>query len=151
VNLREYHCYQGDTNDCGPYAATIAANGLRGGFVYDPLETAKTMRCRWFNGATPPWAMADWLRRQGFRAQVKRGASVGTLLHNLARGRVSIVMIGGWLPFWIHWKCVEGFSPVTGAWSFVDSSYPVSVRKEDMAAFVREWKRWGRVVIEVSI
>lgn len=151
MNLTRFHRYQRDTNDCGPYAATIAANGLRGGFVYDPEKTAREMRYRWPNGVTPPWAMTDWLRRQGFKARVTRKMSKWHLTGCFpCRLGVRIVMVGGWHPFWIHWKCVESFDLATGIWSFVDSAYPVPVSNENMATFLKEWNPW-RLVIEASV
>ncbi len=149
LELAHYHVSQGRTNDCGPYAATIAANALIGRQHYYASETGLDMRYRWPNGATPPWAMANWLRSHQFKANVVARATVPDLLRDADRV-VDIVMVGCWWPLRIHWKCVEGYEPLTDMWAFVDSAYAVPIVNQSTAEFIKRWRAFGRIVIEVS-
>jgi len=141
-----YHAYQGDTDNCGPYAVTIAANAYLGKARFDPLQVAEGMNRPLFkahplphwvllrlpNGPSFPWGMAAYLaERLRIPAACHWGFSEAQLQRNLAQGLLTIVFIGDLLRFeraryrgWAHAKVLYGFDETRG-YAFVDPGYAV--------------------------
>lgn len=148
MNISDYHEYQGDTNDCGPYSATIAANALAGYRRYNPAEVAEEMRFRFPQGATPPWAIVWWLRQQGLDTYTRVWSDYGHMWTALGRNQIPIVMVGAWWPFWLHWKVI---SKATDRRVFsVDPGITAAEVSEEYSDFTEVWKPFGCVMIEVS-
>jgi len=166
--LHKWHIHQGNTNDCGPFSATIAANALRDALVLDAPTLARAMErapedkrriipARIKGWATFPWGVVYALRKMGFKARWRMGASLNRLQRNLDRGRVSIVIVGDPLNFkdgvwrgWAHYKVLYAWDPDEG-WAFVDPA----AREEEVFSyqepdeFAEQWTWMGRHLIEV--
>jgi hypothetical protein len=164
--IPNWHVYQGNTNDCGPYCATIAANALRDADVLDaptlaramedaPKDMKRLLPSRVSGWATFPWGIVYALRQLGFKARWRLGASLNRLEKNLERGRVSIVIVGDPLNFhegrwagWAHYKILYAQHPVEGL-AFVDPMAPEVYSFQDVDTFKEEWTWMGRNIIEV--
>ncbi|MBN1874445.1 MAG: hypothetical protein JXA33_09465 [Anaerolineae bacterium] len=165
----KWHTYQGNSNDCGPFCATMAANALRDAPVVDAPTLARTMEeapeddvvrllpPRIKGWATFPWGVVYALRKMGFEARWRFGVSKARLRENLDEDRVSIVIVGDPLAFkegkwvgWAHYKVLYAWDPEDG-WAFVDPAAPASqvYSYQDDEAFEDQWSWMGRHVIEV--
>ncbi len=152
-----YHQYQGETNDCGPTCAAIAANALLGEVRFQGAEVAREMNRPAFearplphvvvrrvpNWATFPWGITHYLGQHGIPARWRLLNPVETLGRNLREDRISIVMLGqplrrrGWrYAGWSHAKILFGHTPERGL-LFVDPRY----RRQPEAD--NPWARWG--------
>jgi hypothetical protein len=140
-----YHAYQGDTDNCGPYAVAIAANAYLGEARFDPLQVAQAMNRPLFkarplphwvlvrrpNGPSLPWGMAAFLtERLGAPARCRWRCDEPLLRRNLQQGLLTIVFIGDPLRFergryrgWAHAKVLYGVDPARG-YAFVDPGHP---------------------------
>ncbi|MBN2005634.1 MAG: C39 family peptidase [Anaerolineae bacterium] len=166
--LPEWHVCQGNSNDCGPFSATIVANALRNGAVVDaqklarameeaPKEPGFTLPARMKGWATFPWGIVYALRSFGFEARWKIGASLRHLKENLDNGLTTIVIVGDPLRFdngkwagWAHYKVLYAWDPMQG-WAFVDPAASTAevFSYQDDASFQEQWTWMGRHVIEV--
>lgn len=161
--LGEWHVYQGATNDCGPYCAALAANTLLASPALDPVALARRMArpARLLPDRIPGWATFPWgvtrvLRGLGLRARWQLGARPADLRAQLARGSVTIVMVGqpwrirqGRWRGWAHYKALCGWDPQRG-WAFIDPGKPTGEPVwQTPARFAREWAALGRQLIEV--
>jgi len=178
--LYEYHSYQGDTNDCGPYSLCIVANALLGERRFDPRIVAEELNHpavnptplphliirRIPNWATFPWGITDFLNRHGFNAEWHLRGTAERLLKNLRDNLATMVMIGEPFRFekrkyagWGHVKVLYGYDPMYG-YAFVDPggmkdpSDPWESRGifwQDETSFLRQWANLFRIYIEVSL
>ncbi len=168
--LPEWHVNQGNSNDCGPFSATIVANALRNAAVVDapklaramedaPREPGQLLPARMKGWATFPWGIVYALRSFGFEAQWKMGTSLRRLKGNLDKGVTSIVIVGDPLRFdngkwagWAHYKVLYAWDPEEG-WAFVDPAAPDSdiFSYQDDKSFQEQWTWMGRHVIEVWV
>jgi hypothetical protein len=166
--LPKWHRHQGSSNDCGPFSAMIVANGLRDTFVLDADAVARQMEgspatrgtwapLRLHGWATFPWGVAHVLRRHGFRARWRVGASLRDLYANLNRGHPTIVIVGepllrreGKFSGWSHYKTLYAWDPDEG-FAFVDSAAADGViyTYQTEAEFLKLWTNMGRQIIEV--
>jgi len=166
--LPKWHTYQGNTNDCGPFCATIVANTLGDAPLVDAPMLARAMEkpapglgrllpSRIKGWATFPWGVARVLRSLGFRARWRPLASIKRLEDNLDKEIISIVIVGNPLHFanrkwhgWSHYKVLYASSSEQG-WAFVDPAATTSevFSYQDAKSFKREWTQMGRNLIEV--
>lgn len=171
--LPDWHVYQGDTNDCGPFCATIAVNALREEAVADAdtlaraLEQApedesigqswraKLLPARIKGWATFPWGLAYALRSMGFESRWRVGASSDRLRDNLDKGLTTIVIVGEPLRLidgewrgWSHYKILYAWDPKLG-WAFVDPASTDVFSYQDAESFEDQWTWMGRNIIEV--
>lgn len=168
--LPKWHRHQGSSNDCGPYCAAMAANGLRDALVVadpdalarkmegPPSERGMVLPARVPNWATFPWGVAGVLRSLGFKAQWRPFAATRDLWANLNRNRVTIVIIGepwrwrdGKYTGWSHYKLLYAWDPEEG-WAFVDPAADEGVvfSYQDEESFDTQWRAMGRQIIEVE-
>ncbi len=166
--LPKWHVYQGHTNDCGPFCATIAANALHDDAVVDaptlaramegaPQDMGRLLPSRVKGWATFPWGLVHALRSLGFQARWRVAASLDRLKNNVYEDRVTIVIVGDPFDFedgewrgWAHYKVLYAWDPESG-FAFVDpaSSEADVFSYQDAASFEHEWSWMGRIMIEV--
>jgi hypothetical protein len=166
--LPKWHRHQHSSNDCGPYSAMIAANGLRDAFILDGDSLARQMESgpaargtllplRVRGWATFPWGVTHVLRRHGFRARWRVAASLRHLYASLNRGHPTIVIVGeplrrqnGKYSGWSHYKTLYAWDPDEG-FAFVDSAAGEGViyTYQSEADFLKQWRNMGRQMIEV--
>ena len=157
--LLAMHCFQGRSNDCGPYSAAMVLRALLQPTL-DPDALALAMgRVRWIgplpfvrripNWATFPWGVADILREYGLAASWKVFSTPDRLLDILSRGDIPIVFIGAWRPLWGHVMVLATHNPQQG-WGFVDPAWPTSdLHWLDESAFQNRWRTFARSVVVV--
>ena len=96
--LPKWHVNQGNSNDCGPFCATIVANGIRDANIINPERLARQMEGgpdqrhyllpqRIKGWATFPWGVANALRSMGFKARWRVGSSFKRLQQNVDADR----------------------------------------------------------------
>lgn len=180
IPLEKYHQSQGQSNDCGPTAAAIAANAFWDVERYSGEIVARKMNkpaFRWWpfphpvvrripDWATFPWGIVHYLRSQKVPSWWYPFASLSRLRRNLESGRITIVLIGEVLRWdqgqyigWSHYKLPYGYSSARG-YLFVD---PAVNRKDSMEKeilqgvswqpeeqFLQQWRNLLQVMIEVG-
>jgi len=152
------HACQGESNDCGPFALSMALAALRPDRAVPPEHMVRVMarpRPRAILGLLPlvrripgwatfPWGVADAARQAGLRARWRVFGTTDALVAALARGEVPIAFLGGWRPRpWGHIAALVAWDGVRG-WGFADSLSPeatITWRPDD--AFRRRWRALG--------
>ncbi len=164
--VEQWHVFQGDSNDCGPYSAAITGNALCSVLALDAPTLARSLE-QWNKrqppGRIPGWATFPWgvrraLRELGLRAKWRIKATRELLLANIHADIVQIVLIGE--PFrrvqkkwagWAHYKTLVAWHPQRG-WGFVDSAVPqADLSWQADEEFTRLWANMGQQVIEVAL
>ncbi len=151
------HQWQGQTNDCAPYAAAILLRGLLGLNISGAQLAAEMNRVRWVgpfplvrripNWATFPWGVVDVLRRYGVPARWRLGARPEHLRQSLQRGHVPMPIFGQWRPLWAHIALLVGYDAQRG-WGFVDAGHPrAEVLWTPDARFRTWWRAYGRLLV----
>ncbi len=158
----QWHCYQGESNDCGPVSATIVLNTLMGEDVADPDTLSKELLLReglHLPGRIPRWATFPWglvrlFRQRGLQARWRLLVKEAQLHENLRRGVATIVVVGEPFRFeggrwrgWAHYEVLYGWEE--GQWLLVDPASRTPVISQSAEAFIRQWRNLGRQVIEV--
>ncbi|HQZ71552.1 MAG TPA: hypothetical protein PK826_09550 [Anaerolineae bacterium] len=155
------HCFQGDSNDCGPFTVAMLVHGLTGGSV-DPAGLARQLdRPRWRGlwGFLPllrripgfstfPWGLVDALGLYGMRARWQRGCTEAELRGWLAAGLGIVVLYGAWTPKpWAHYVVLLAEDPERG-WGVADPGRSSKdMRWIDRESFARRWRAMGRVAV----
>lgn len=165
--LPKWHRQQSTPTNCGPYSVMFVANSLRDADVIDGdalasrLEGPPSVRhslipLRIRNWATFPWGLVRALRELGFAARWRVWVPLRELYANLNRNRATIVLVGDPLRFengayagWSHYKVLYAWDPDEG-FAFVDPAAPAGegYSYQDEDAFMREWTRMGRQIVE---
>ncbi|MGC9356315.1 MAG: hypothetical protein ACP5GX_00515 [Anaerolineae bacterium] len=161
----DWHAYQGQTNDCGPFSVAIAANAIRQETVFNPEALSRSL-AQWRGWLPPdrvpgwivfPWGLVRVLREQGFGARWRVLNREERLWRNLHADLTTIVVVGRPLRFkgwrwagWSHYKVLHAWDPERG-WGFADPavSRAPGLSWQDEATFRREWTWMGRQLIEV--
>ncbi len=166
--LPKWHRHQGSSNDCGPYSVMFVANSLLDAAVIDgdvlasrmegpPSVRGSLIPLRIRNWATFPWGLVRVLRQAGFAARWRVWVPLRELYANLNRNRATIVIVGDPLRFKkgayagsSHYKVLYAWDPDEG-FAFVDPAAPEgeAYSYQDEDAFMREWTRMGRQIVEV--
>ncbi len=165
--LQDWHVYQGNSNDCGPFCVAIVSNTLRQHREVEAETLARALEAPLKRAALPsrvagwatfPWGVVRAFKMQGLAARWRVLAAEQQLWDNLERNVATVVIVGEPLYFqgrrwhpWSHYKVLYGWDAAQG-WVFVD---PASNRKDGLswhepAAFRREWSWMGRQLIEVQ-
>ncbi len=159
--LPRWHCYQGEANDCGPFAAAIAINALKNEPAVDPTALARWLERRQgvqLPGRVPRWATFPWgvvrmLRAHGLGARWRPFAKRESLARNIRRGIVTIVLVGEPFRFrggrwagWMHYKVLYGRQGER--WLFVDPASREPIVSETDAVFSRQWRNGAQIIIE---
>jgi hypothetical protein len=156
------HRFQGDTNDCGPYAATTALNALLG-LHLEPAQVAEALnRPRWRGArltvrrvpgaATFPWGLVDLFSAFGVAARWRFGAAAEPLPGRIAAGDLLMPIIGGWRPWppWAHFLILAAYDPAVAGWGFIDPMVPsAELHWRTDANFRARWRNFGQVLVEV--
>ncbi len=153
-----YHQFQGDTNDCGPFAVAMAVSMLR----QTPRYADGKSVARWMNRypllarvpgwATFPWGMAWFVRRKfGIPAKLSIFAKEESLQENVERGRITIVVMG-WRPR--RWTLQAHFALLYGydakAVTLLDSANLHCLTTMGMEEFLRKWRFLGRIMVTIG-
>ena len=159
VALRAAHVCQGESNDCGPFAAAIVVGAMSGSQVDAERLARELEQPRWWGPlprvrriprwATFPWGVADVLHEHGLRAAWRPWASVDRLQRGLARGDLLMPIYGGWRKGrpWAHVAILAAQDPGRG-WAFVDPQQPRGdLVWHDDACFRRKWLTWGNLLV----
>lgn len=180
IPLEKYHQSQGQSNDCGPTAAAIAANAFWDEERYSGDVVARKMNKPAFSWrpfphpvfqripdwATFPWGIVYYLRSQKVPSRWFPFASLSRLRRNLESGRITIVLIGevlrwdqGRFAGWSHYKLPYGYSSARG-YLFVDPAVnradsiekeiPQGVSWQPEEQFLQQWRNLLQVMIEVG-
>jgi hypothetical protein len=163
--VENFHVYQRDSNDCGPYCVAMATNTLYGASFVNAAALSEELSQRGFperipNWATLPWGIVASLRRLGLHARWHLGASLRRLFTNLHQDRITIVMIGEPLYFeerkwrgWSHYKILDAWDPERELnLGFVDpaTSNATGMTWQSLDEFRRQWAWMGKQIIEVE-
>lgn len=166
--LASYHLHQGDTDDCGPYAVTMAVNFWHGKEVLLAPDVARAMNRPRFgvgfpplvirripNWATFPWGIADMLRLHGIPARWRLFATEDHLHRALRENRLLMPIYGE--PFrrkeghwrgWSHVALLVGWDAADEAYVLVDSTRTTAPTTMPRAEFLRKWRDMGRLLVE---
>jgi len=162
--VEQYHVFQRDSNDCGPYCVAMVTNALYGASFVNAEALSEELNQRGFperisGWATLPWGIVGSLRRLGLHARWYLGASLRRLFDNLQQDRITIVMIGEPLHFegrkwsgWSHYKILDAWDPEHKLnLGFVDpaTSHISGMTWQSLDEFRRQWTWMGRQIVEV--
>lgn len=167
IPIPKWHVNQGNSNDCGPFCVTMIANGMRNANVINPERLAREMETelseqrylipqRIKGWATFPWGVVNALRRLGFQARWRVGASLEYIQQNLDRDRPTVVIVGKPLAYknkkyvgWSHYKIVYAYDDEE--WVFIDPMAKPGIvySYQDVESFKKQWTNMGRIIIEV--
>ena len=158
--LSKFHQYQSASNDCGPFAAAMAINFLKGRRINGAELGQKMNKIAWRNGfptvsrisnwATFPWGVAAQLRENGILAKWRILQSIDYLLDNLVSRYIFIVIIGELRPMWAHYKLLVAYDDQLG-WGFIDPSRRNGLTYWDTQTFFkRRWNNYGRQLVQVD-
>ncbi len=151
------HHWQGESNDCGPYAVAILLRGARGVTTHG-REMAQTLnRPRWRgpfplirripHWATFPWGVVDALRTYGIPATWMMGTPFRYLYAGLRRGWALLPVFGQWRPLWAHVAWLVAYHPRRG-WGFVDSAHPrAELVWMSPERFSPRWRAYGNLLV----
>lgn len=151
------HQWQGQTNDCAPYAIAILLRGLLNLPVTGDQMAEAMNRPRWIgpiplvrripNWATFPWGVVDVLRQHGVPAAWRWWATEDLLRQTLHRGGIPMPIFGQWRPLWAHIALLVGYDPQRG-WGVVDAGHP---RAEVLWTPAEQFRRWWRALGRLAV
>jgi hypothetical protein len=158
-DLISFHQYQGKTNDCGPYSASIIVSALKKQILlgkslskyFDdyPVQLRFPFFFRIPGWATFPWGIAAALKQYGIRSKWNLLVSTKDLISALSQNIV-IVLTGSWFPLSGHYRILVAYDADKG-WGFVDPAVPENVIAwQNDADFQTTWKAMGRSVITIK-
>jgi hypothetical protein len=124
--------FQGQRNDCGPFATATVVNALRGLRV-DPELLAREMDKPIWRGsrfvirrvprwATFPWGIVDALKTFGLDATWRPFATRAYLKRELIRGKLLMPVIGSIIPLWAHVMSLVAWDELQG-WGFANTQF----------------------------
>ncbi len=155
--IQAAHCYQGKTNDCGPYSAAMVVNGLLSSQI-DPIALARALDHPRWKGIIPvirripqwatfPWGLSDALRQYGFPARWHPFGKPEDLIQLLIQRQIVLIIVGSWKPLWGHVMVLLAYDPERG-WGFADpGSTENSLHWIGVAEFIRSWNAFGRLYV----
>jgi hypothetical protein len=157
--LLEQHQFQGQSNDCGPYCASMILNSFTNYRMPANILASELNRIHWKgiwpvfyripNWATFPWSVARLLKDSGLNARWKIFTNPDYLLANL-QTLVFIVLLGNYLPLWAHYKILTAFDPYRG-WGFVDpGDRKPGISWQNNTDFICHWNKFGGSIVEVK-
>jgi hypothetical protein len=157
-DICRYHEFQGNTNDCGPFAIAMAVSLFRG----LPHYVEGKAVAHWMNRypllaripgwATFPWGVAWFVRRKfDIHARLSVLTSEESLFENLERGRITIVAMG-WRVH--HWLMQGHFALLYGrddeAVVFLNSADVNCLTRMSTEEFRKKWRFLGRIMITIG-
>ncbi len=154
-----FHQFQGKSNDCGPYSASIVISALKKRILlgkslskyFDdyPIQIRFPFFFRIPGWATFPWGITATLKQYGIKSKWRVLIGTADLISELA-ANIVIVLTGSWSPLTGHYRILAAFDSDRG-WGFIDPAFPenaVSWQKD--SDFLRSWKAMGRSVIIIK-
>lgn len=159
-DLLNAHQCQGQTNNCGPFSATIVLNAVRKK-NFKGMELAEIMNTPRLRGVMPvvrripgwatfPWGVADILIQNGLRAGWRVNATLDDLRQALLLGKIPMPIYGEWKPLWAHIATLTAYDEEKG-WGFVDSAQPDSkIYWHSRDDFEPKWNAFGNLVVIVD-
>ncbi len=158
AEICQYHQFQGNTNDCGPFSIAMAVSLFHGLPNYaDGKAIARRMNrypllARVPGWATFPWGIAWFVRQHfGIHARFSVFTSESSLLENLERGHITIVAMGWRTRHWLlqgHFSLLYGYEPDSVLLlNPADIHCPSRVEREE---FLQKWRFFGRITITVG-
>lgn len=160
---QEYQFEHGELNACGPYAAIMVLNYWRPG---QSCEARAAQEIKWrlpgctpFSGATPPFSLAAYLRKNGLAVANRSQGCLEDLRNQIALGHPVIVLVHPAERPWYarHYRVVVAYDDTAGVFHFNDPaclpqsrgvpgnlSIPYSVFEGEWngGGFWRLWQRW---------
>ena len=153
------HQYQGQENNCGPYAAAIvlSAHGRKvtGKDLADHMDRPRWVRLfpvfrRIPGWATFPWGIVDVLREHGLSARWSIRNKPSHLHELITSPIIVIIVLGNWRPVWAHIAILAAFDPARG-YGLVDPALPrQEINWRDEKTFLNQWSKLGRILITVE-
>jgi hypothetical protein len=158
-DLISFHQYQGKTNNCGPYSASIIVSALKKQILlgkslskyFDdyPVQLRFPFIFRIPGWATFPWGIAAALKQYGIKSKWNLLVSTKDLISALSQ-KIVIVLTGSWFPLSGHYRILVAYDTDKG-WGFVDPAVQENVISwQNDADFQTAWKAMGRSVITIK-
>jgi hypothetical protein len=159
-DLIHSHQYQGKTNDCGPFSASIIVSALKKQILlgkslskyFDdyPVQLRFPFIYRIPGWATFPWGIAAALKQYGIKSKWNVLMSTKDLKSSLLSYNIIIVLTGSWTPLSGHYRILAAYDADKG-WGFVDPAVQENVITwQNDTDFQKAWKAMGRSVITIK-
>lgn len=158
-NFINFHQFQGNTNDCGPYSASIIISAINNRVLQGkslskyldnyPARLKFPFFLRIPGWATFPWGITSILKQYGIHSHWQIFTSESHLINILSQN-IAIVLTGTWCPLISHYRILVAYDSSVG-WGFVDPAVPknIVVWQKD-ADFKKTWNTMGRSVIIID-
>lgn len=159
--LRENHLFQEDTSDCGPYVIAMSLNAMSVN-AFSGIDISREMNAsHWLffiplimripSWATFPWGITWYVRRKGLQSNWHIFATRNSLIDNINKPHLQIVLVGGYKPLWAHYKILVAYDEATDEFGFIDPGSPLSnIVWQKSAVFYNEWRHYGRLRVIIK-
>lgn len=159
--LQNFHQYQGNLNDCGPFSTAIIINALLN-LNIDGFKLGMIMNKPHWHGpfplirripgwATFPWGIVDTLKDYGINSHWNLFNHYSQLNQNFIENNISIVIIGKFNPIWAHYLLLVEFNLPKGGFGFIDpASNTSAIKWIESDSFYPLWSNFGRLLITVK-
>ena len=158
--LQKSHQYQGQTNNCGPYAiATIlplfGLEGISGGYVADHFNQLASISSGFFPGrirdnATFPWGLVRVFKQYNINSQWRFFCNKDLLISRIPTNNLQIVLISDLFKMHAHYLILVAYDEHLGM-GFIDPAFPNSaIHWITEKTFRKKWGQLGRNTILVS-
>jgi hypothetical protein len=154
-----FHQFQGKSNDCGPYSASIVISALKKRILlgkslskyFDdyPIQRRFPFFFRIPGWATFPWGITATLKQYGIKSKWKILNRKKDLISSLSQN-IIIVLTGSWFPLTGHYRIFAAYDPGK-RWGFIDPAFQENVITwQKDTDFQSAWNAMGRSIIIIK-
>jgi len=159
--LKDNHLFQKNTSDCGPYVIAMSLNAVHNN-AFSGADISEVMNVPhwWFifpvimrirSWATFPWGITWYVRRQGLQSNWQIFATRKSLIENILKPLLQIVLVGGYSPLWAHYKILVAYDDVTDEFGFIDPGSRLSnIIWQKSSVFYDDWRHYGQLRVTIN-